>query len=125
MLPFSRLSRSAAFPLAAPGMVAGHSAAAVPPTAKATRVTVARICHPRVTDRIAATTMALSITVANHSDDAKVSHAPITTNVVQPIAQAICAAAQATQQIPVTSERWCLGLSRLPTLFRKLGHDDV
>jgi len=50
MLPWKRPSRSAAFPVGAPGMVAGHSSA-VPPTAEAKRVTIARICHPRVTDR--------------------------------------------------------------------------
>lgn len=49
-------SRSAAFPVGAPGIVAGHSAAAEPPTAKANRVTITRIRHPRATDRIAATT---------------------------------------------------------------------
>jgi hypothetical protein len=88
-------SRSAAFPVGAPGIVAGHSAAAEPPTAKANRVTITRIRHPRATDRIAATTTALSITVAKDSVEAEASRASITTNVVKQIAQTKSVAASA------------------------------
>ena len=76
-------SRSAARPVGAPEMVAGHRAAVVQPSVTTNRVTITRICHSRVTYIVAATTRAPSITVVNDSVDAGVSRASITTNVVK------------------------------------------